>query len=251
MDSPTSQQQQQQQLLSAATTPAGSANSSPSGAIIKKALAPKILLKKRDEPRARTIIEARTIFPSTEPKPKPDYSHFPVMVLAPENPIPIKRSTPEAEDAEIANNLPTIPYRKKDKYGNPYYRTWQPTAALGGYPDDDHVVVLVHFKPRGLETEETKPKSVYMNFTDYKKHLLNVKVKEMPLSARFGADYYFVEDERNYAKRVSAETLGAKPIGRKGHFETVWRTTYADMAGYDRFLASIDANLRKRQWADW
>ena len=176
------------------------------------------------------------------------------MVLAPENPVPIKRSTPEDEDAEVANDLPAIPYRKKDKYGNPFYRTWQPTAALGGYPGDDHVVVLVHFKPRGLETEETKPKSVYMNFTDYKKHLLNAKVKEMPLSARFGADYYFVEDERNYAKRVSAETLGgggAKPIGRKGHFETVWRTTHADTAGYDRFIASIDANLRKRQWADW
>jgi hypothetical protein len=44
---------------------------------------------------------------------------------------------------------------------------------------------------------------------------------------------------------------GAKPVGRKGHFEVVWRTTYADTAGYDRFIASIDANIRKRQWADW
>ncbi len=74
------------------------------------------------------------------------------------------------------------------------------------------------------------------------------------VSARLGADYYFVEDERNYAMRISAETLGmgggAKPFGRKGHFEVVWRTTHADMAGYDRFIASIDANLRKRQWAD-
>jgi hypothetical protein len=93
-----------------------------------------------------------------------------------------------------------------------------------------------------------------MNFTDYKKHILDGRLKEMPLSVRYGADY-FVEDERNYAKRISAETLGvgggAKPIGRKGHFEVVWRTTYADTAGYDRFIASIDANLHKRQWADW
>ncbi len=92
---------------------------------------------------------------------------------------------------------------------------------------------MVHIKPRGLDTEETKPKSVYMNFTDYKKHILDGKLKEMPLSARYGADYYFVQDERNYAKRISAETLGvgggAKPIGRKGHFEVVWRTTHADL----------------------
>jgi hypothetical protein len=176
------------------------------------------------------------------------------MVLAPENPVPIKRSTPQEEDAEVANDLPAISYRKRGKYGNPFYRTWKPTA-LGGYPGDDHVVVLVHFKQRGLETEETKPKSVYMNFTDYKEHILDAKIKEMPLSSSFGAYYYFVEDERNYAKRISAETLGvgggAKPIGCKGHLEVVWRTTHADTAGYDCFLASINANLRKRQWADW
>ncbi len=86
------------------------------------------------------------------------------MVLTPENPVPIKRSTPEDEDAEVANDLPAIPYRKKDRYCNPFFRTWKPTA-LGGYPGDEHVVVLVHFKPRGLETDETKPESVYMNFT--------------------------------------------------------------------------------------
>jgi hypothetical protein len=33
------------------------------------------------------------------------------------------------EDAEVANDLPAIPYRKKDKF----YRTWKPQA-LGGYP---------------------------------------------------------------------------------------------------------------------
>ncbi len=90
-----------------------------------------------------------------------------------------------------------------------------------------------------------------MNFTDYKKHILDEMLKEMPLSARYGADYYFVEDERNYTKRLAAETLGvgggAKPIGRKGHFEVVWRTTHADTAGYYRLIASIDANLHTRQ----
>ncbi len=79
------------------------------------------------------------------------------MVLCPENPIPIKRSSPEEEVAEVANDLPAIPNRKKDKYCNPFYRTWKPQA-LGGYPGDNHVVVLVHFKPHGLETEETNSK---------------------------------------------------------------------------------------------
>ncbi len=127
--------QQQQLLLSAATTLSGSAYSSPSsvsstlssGSIIK-ALAPKKLLKKREPPRAHTVIKSRTIFPSTKPKPKVDYSHVPVMVLAPENPIPMKRSTPEEEDAKVADDLPAIPYRKKGKYCNPFYRTWMPQA---------------------------------------------------------------------------------------------------------------------------
>jgi hypothetical protein len=187
MDSSSSQQQQQQLLLlSAATTPAGSAYSSPSassstlsnnssGSIIK-ALAPKKLLEKREPPHAHTVIKSRTIIPSTEPKPK--MVDFPVMVLAPENPIPIKCSTPQEEDAEVANDLPTIPYRKKDKYGNPFYLTWMPHA-LDGYLGDDHVIVLVHFKQCCLETEETKPKLV-----DYKKHILDGRLKEMPLSAR-------------------------------------------------------------------
>jgi hypothetical protein len=95
--------------------------------------------------------------------------------------------------------------------------------------------VLVHFMQRCLETEETKPKSVYMNFSDYKKRM----------SARYGADYYFVEDECNYAKRVAAETLGvgggAKPIGSKGHFEVVWRTTHAAMPTRQVTIASSQA----------
>ncbi len=62
----------------------------------------------------------------------------------------------------------------------------------------------------------------------------------MPLSASFSADYYFVEDERNYATRISAETLGggAKPIQRKGHFDVAWHTTH-DTADYNRIIACI------------
>ncbi len=128
MDSPSSSQQQQQQILSAATTPAGSAYSLPSsasstlsssGSILVKALAPKKLLKKREPPRACTVIQSRTIFPSTKPKPKPDYTHLPVMVLDPENPVPIKRSTFQEQGAEVANDLPAIPYRKRTSTATP------------------------------------------------------------------------------------------------------------------------------------
>jgi hypothetical protein len=37
----------------------------------------------------------------------------------------------------------------------------------------------------------------------------------------------------------------------KGGFETVWRACHADIAGFDRFMADIEANLTKHQWADW
>ncbi len=175
------------------------------------------------------------------------------MLLAPEDNTPIKRSTPKEEDDEIMSYLPAIPYRKKGKYCNPFYRAWMPQAE-GGYPGDDQVVVLVFYKQRCLKTEETKPKPVYMNFTDYKKHMFDRGLKEMPFLAIFGADYYFVEDERNYAKRIAVKTLGgggSKPNQRKGHFEVAWHTTHADTAGYNRFIACIIAYLNKRQWTDW
>jgi hypothetical protein len=104
----------------------------------------------------------------------------------------------------------------------------------------------------GLTTAVHKP--VYMNFTDYKKHMLDRGLKEMPHSACFGADYYFVENERNHAKCITAKTLGGggtKSNQRKGHFEVAWRTTHADTAGYNCFIASISAFLNRRQLADW
>jgi hypothetical protein len=182
--------QQQHLLLSAATTPAGSAYSSPSasytlssGSIIK-ALALKKLLKKSEPPRAHTVIKSRTIFPSTAPKTKVDYSHVSCMVLAPENPIPIKQSTFEEEDAEVANDLPAIPYRKRDKYSNPFYSTWMPHVVVLVHfvvLVHDHITVLVHFKSRGLETEDTKPKLVCMNFTDYNEAIASLPAL-MPIS---------------------------------------------------------------------
>jgi hypothetical protein len=43
--------------------------------------------------------------------------------------------------------------------------------------------VLVKFKLGSLETEETKSKQVYMNFTDYNKHTLDGRLKQMPLGS--------------------------------------------------------------------
>ncbi len=95
-----------------ANTSSSASSTLSSGSIIAKKL-----LKKREPPRAHTVIKSSTIYPSTAPKSKVDYSHVPVMVLAPENPLPIK----------LPNELPTICYSKKA-----FYRTWMPLA-LGGY----------------------------------------------------------------------------------------------------------------------
>ena len=32
----------------------------------------------------------------------------------------------EVQDAELARDLPLIPYTKKDKYSAPYFREWAP-----------------------------------------------------------------------------------------------------------------------------
>ncbi len=48
------------------------------------------------------------------------------------------------------------------------------------------MVVLVHHKARGEETEETKLRSEYMTFQQLKQHSL-IKLKEVPLEAKFGA----------------------------------------------------------------
>ena len=178
-------------LLSAASTPAGgpSAYCSPSAAaplraaasisaavqvIVNKSVAPKKLLPKREAPRAWTKIASRTIFPETF-KPVKVGNKAPI-VRGPEDTTPIIRRTAEEEDAEVARNLPAIDSRKKDKYGNPWFRTWSPAVrsadgrVSGGCPAEDHIVVLVHFRAMGLETEETKPKDRYMSFAQLKQH---------------------------------------------------------------------------------
>ncbi len=50
-----------------------------------------------------------------------------------------------------------------------------------------------------------------MNFTDYKKQFDRTKtqqIKEMPIAARFGADFRFVEDEDSLTKCTTAEIGG-------------------------------------------
>ena len=80
-------------------------------------------------------------------------------------------------------------------------------------------------------------------------------MKEVPLEVRFGADLMFKEHEQLRADRLLRINLGleaasGKTTQRRCGFSAVWRTTYADCAGYDRFQASLTANLLKRSWAD-
>ncbi len=91
----------------------------------KKNLAPKKLLTKREEPRARTHhnIKAQTIF---EPKPEEvsvDY-HMPIvnedMFVAMQLELAVAAPMPPARE------LQPIPYTKKDQYGAQYYRAWAP-----------------------------------------------------------------------------------------------------------------------------
>jgi hypothetical protein len=47
--------------------------------------------------------------------------------------------------------------------------------------------VLVHFKPMGLETEETKQLDQYMTFNQLKQHsLLKLKEPEVPVELCYG-----------------------------------------------------------------
>ena len=169
--------------------------------------------------------------------------------------LPIVRSTIAQEDLEIAQNLPPTPYRKQDTYGNPYYRAWSPATEYGGgCPMEHRMMVLVHFAPMGLETEEDKPEDTYMNFEAYKRHCMEKGIKEWPIAVRYGADLMFFEDEQLRANRIAKELTGnvptSRPIQKKGHFSCVWRFTHADHEGYDKFIAGIDANLKKRSWTD-
>ncbi len=82
------------------------------------------------------------------------------------------------------------------------------------------MVVLVHHRPRGQETEETKPPSEYITFQQLKQHSL-IKLKELPLGVRFLEDLMFVEDaqlRRLRADRMKAQEGGplTKQIHKKG-----------------------------------
>ena len=247
---------------SAASTPAGSAYSSPSlvnaaSSVSRIALAPKIVLKKkREAPRAHTKIVSRTIMPSSSKKDDNNTEPKGQIVVAPtpaRDSVGLAMSAAE-QDAEIARSLPRIRFTKKDRFGAPFYRAWAP-ADQGGCPSEDHIVVLVHFARQGLETEETRTKPVYMTFAELKKSSI-APLKEVPLEVRFGADLMFREDEQRRADRLLRIDLGLAPASgpkaepRRGAFSAVWRTTYADCAGYDRFKARLVENLPKRSWAD-
>ena len=241
-------------LLSNASTPAGSANTSP--VLCKNAhLAPKKLIV-RQPLRASFKIESQTIFPSTEAPMKVWNAQIKRDKEDDEPYVPAILPSAAAQDAEIARNLPAITYRKKDQYGNPQYRPWAPLNMFGegGCPTEDHMVVLVHFAKMPLEKEEDTPKAVYMNFETYKKHMkIKGVTKEWPIAVRFGADLQFYEDEQLRANRMEKEAAcadGKAVFQKKGLFSPVWRMTHADHKGYDKFMAGISANLKKRSWAD-
>jgi len=261
-----------QQLLSAATTHNGSANSSPQfvaaagakptiTATVLKATAPKkqLITKRKKDAKvnaAAKYIKSRTIFPSNDPPFKP----FKAPVVRDRDDAFAASArhhhtiSDKADDDAIASALPTITQRKQDKYGNPWYRAWA-SEDKGGCPSEDRIVVLVHHMPRGDETEETRPPSEYMTFQQIKQHSL-IKMKELPLPLRYGADLYFTEDAQLRANRLAAEAGGGtKRIQKKGAFAIIWRRTFADVAGYDRCVAKREAQrleaLDKRQWADW
>ena len=231
-------------LLSNASTPAGSANTSPVFLVKNAHLAPKKLIV-RQPLRASFKVKSRTVFPSTE---RPVKAPSAPMIRGKDGPFE-KRGTTAEEDAEIARNLPPNPYRKKDAYGNPYYRAWSP-ADEGGCPEEHRMMVLVHFAPMGLETQEDKPEDKYMNFETYKRHNMGKGIKEWSNGVKFGADLMFFEDEQLRANRITIEGAGGKAIQKKGRFCCVWRFTHADTEGYDKFMAEIDANLKKRSWTE-
>ena len=172
------------------------------------------------------------------------------------------------QDAELARDLPPIPYSKKDKYGAPYFRAWAP----GDYAGEDRMVALVENYHYSDYHKEAPHPMEFMHFKDLNKHILlkDHKMKEVPTALKYGAHLMFKEDPKYRANRIEMEaklkaeadaeaaanpekkkTKAVKPLPRKGGFITIWRRTYADTEGYDRFMAELGANLMKRQWADW
>ena len=68
-------------------------------------------------------------------------------------------------------------------------------------------------------------------------------MKELPIEVRFGTDLMFTEHEQLRAYRLLRIDLGLERPGksqRQGGFSAVWRTTYADCDGYDRFMVRAE-----------
>ena len=142
-------------------------------------------------------------------------------------------------------------------------RRGQHGCAGGGLPG--------HYPYNDCHKEEPRPKQ-YMHFKDLNAHILlkDHKMKEVPTALKYGAHLMFKEDPKHRANRIEMEAklkteadveaaanpgkkrkAVVKPLPSKGGFSTIWRRTYADTEGYDRFMAELGANLMKRQWADW
>ena len=119
-----------------------------------------------------------------------------------------------------ARDLPPIPYSKKDKYGAPYYRAWAPDDE-GGYPGEDHVVVLVeHYdylddlekkssssSPSSKSSKMTTMMMEYAHIKDINRMMLNpdARWKEVPASIKYGTHLMFVEDPKLREKRILME----------------------------------------------
>jgi hypothetical protein len=209
-------------------------------------MAPKKWLKKRKPICASFKVTSLTIFPSKKPPFKVKKNPI---VPDREDLAPINfHTTDNAKDDEIARNLQPITQHKVDKYGNPWYRAWAPQDMGGGCPSEDHLVVLVQHRVRSEETEETKQPSEYMTFQQLKQHSL-IKLNELPLEVKSGANLMFLEDAQLHADRMKAQEGGqlTKPIQKKWLFCTVWRRTHADLAGYEKFVEDLPAFHKKRQ----
>ena len=201
----------EQSVLSAAPTPSGSAYSSPASAsakaVINKALAPKKLLPKREEPRAHTHIKARTFFPD---EPLPRVRVYQAPVYKEDEAVAQQVAAAEVEDAQLARELPPIPYTKKDKYGAPYFRAWAPPTPgnnNNNYAGEDQMVALVeNYHYNDCHKEAPRPME-YMHFKDLNKHVLmkDHKMKEVPTALKYGAHLMFKEDPKHRANRIETE----------------------------------------------
>lgn len=203
-------------------------------------IAPKKLLIR--QPLKKSFkIKSKTIFPEPPSKPERRIDADLLRPLAPEDNTPIQIGTDQEEDDKIAQNLPSMAsFQRSDKYGQDWYRSWSREA---GYPGEDKIAVLVHFKKARDETIPQKSK--YMTFKKLRKHSM-VRMKEVPIPVRFGADLMFCEDPTLREIRLQALIKNPldKPLPPKGIFTVVWRRTYADCSGYDEYMAKLDQNIK-------